>query len=132
MSATIAIERYEQRFGFERVLLDSEFGIVRVPNHPQWLGFRDVMKVNGKALSGRDRRLGALFENPTGNAIEQAGRIALESARYNVGGVTRTINDPAVVLELLDSRNAHRIKLRTHNCADVFAAGSVIKRSRVD
>ena len=43
------------------VLLESEFGIVRVPNHPQWLGFRDVMTVNGKALARRDRRLSALF-----------------------------------------------------------------------
>ena len=112
LPATVAIERYQQSFGIERVLLESEFGIVRVPNHPQWLGFRDVMKVNGKALAGRDRRLGALFENPTVSAIEQARRIARESARYNVGRVTRTINNPAVVLELLDSRNAHRMKFQ--------------------
>jgi hypothetical protein len=50
LPATVAVERYQQRVGtIERVLLESEFGIVRVPNHPQWLGFRDVMKVNGKA-----------------------------------------------------------------------------------
>jgi antidote-toxin recognition MazE-like antitoxin len=113
LPATIAVERYQQNFGsFERVLLESEFGIVRVPNHPQWLGFRDVVKVNGKVLAGRDRRLGALFENPTVSAIEQARRIALESARFNVGPVRRTINDPALVLELLDSRNAHRMKFQ--------------------
>ncbi len=112
LPATVAIERYQQSFGLKRVLLESEFGIVRVPNHPQWLGFRDVMKVNGKALAARDRRLSALFENPTVGAIEQARRIALESARYNVGRVTRTINDPAVVLELLDSRNAQRMRLQ--------------------
>ena len=111
LPATIAVERYQQNFGsFERVFLESEFGIVRVPNHPQWLGFRDVVRVNGKVVEGRDRRLGALFENPTVSAIEQARRIARESARFNVGPVGRTINDPAVVLELLDSRNAHRLE----------------------
>ena len=111
LPATIADERYQQRLGiFPGVLLESEFGIVRVPKSPQWLGFRDVMKVNGKVLAGHDRRLSALFENPTVSAIDQARRIALESARFNVGPVSRTINDPALVLEFLDSRNAHRMK----------------------
>jgi hypothetical protein len=113
LPATVAVERYHQSVGaLERVVLESEFGIVRVPNHPQWLGFRDVVTVNGKAVAGRDRRLVALFENLTVSAIEQAGRISLESARFNIGPVTRTINDPAVVLELLDSRNADRMKFQ--------------------
>jgi hypothetical protein len=39
LPATVAVERYQQRVGtVERVLLESEFGIVGVPNHPQWLG----------------------------------------------------------------------------------------------
>lgn len=113
LPATVALERYHQSVGItERVLLESEFGIVRVPNHPQWLGFRDVVTVNGKAVAGRDQRLLALFENLTVSAIEQARRISIESARFNIGPVIRTINDPAVVLELLDSRNADRMKFR--------------------
>jgi hypothetical protein len=110
LPATLADERYQQTWIYEpRVLLESEFGIIRVPDHPQWLGFRDVMKVNGRVLANHDQRLSALFEHPTVSAIEQARRIALESARFNVGPVTRTINDPALVLELLDSRNASRM-----------------------
>ena len=113
LPATVAVERYQQKFGTrDYVLLESEFGIVRVPNYPQWLGLRDVMKVNGKELAGHDRRLSALFEKPTASAIEQARRIALESARYNIGPITRTINDPALVLELLDARNAHRVRFQ--------------------
>ena len=112
LPVTVAVERYEQSFEVERVLLESEFGIVRVPDHPQWLGFRDVLKVNGKVVAGRERRLGALFEHPDASALEQARRIALESARFNLGRVARTINDPAIVLELLDPRNAHRMKFQ--------------------
>lgn len=128
LPATIAVERYEQRiFGTnDRVLLESEFGIVRVPNHPQWLGFRDVVKVNGKVVEGRDRRLGALFENPTANAIEQATRIARESTRFNVGPITRTINDPAFVLELLDRRNAHRIRQLSPRCRRGVESAAVL------
>ena len=113
LPATVAVERYYQSVGIaERVVLESEFGIVRVPNHPQWLGFRDVMTVNGKAVSGRDQRLVALFEKLSVSALEQAGRISRESARFNIGPVARTINDPAVVLELLDSRNARRMQFK--------------------
>lgn len=113
LPATIAIERYNQRVGtHERVELESEFGIVRVPNNPQWLGFRDVMRVNGEAVERRDERLAALFENLTVSAIEQAGRISAESARFNIGPLRRSINDPALVLELLDGRNAHRMRMQ--------------------
>jgi hypothetical protein len=110
LPATIAIERYNQRVGsLERVELESEFGIVRVPDNPQWLGFRDVMRVNGKAVERRDERLAGLFENLTVSAIEQAGQISAESARFNIGPLRRSINDPALVLELLDWRNARRM-----------------------
>ena len=113
LPATIAIERYNQRVGSrERVELESEFGIVRVPDNPQWLGFRDVMRVNGKAVESRDERLADLFENLTVSAIEQAGRISAESARFNIGPLRRSINDPALVLELLDWRNAHRMRVQ--------------------
>ena len=113
LPATIAIERYNQRVGSrERVELESEFGIVRVPNNPQWLGFRDVMRVNGNTVESRDERLADLFENLTVSAIEQAGRISAESARFNIGPLRRSINDPALVLELLDWRNAHRMRVQ--------------------
>jgi hypothetical protein len=113
LPATIAIEHYTQRVGaYERVELESEFGIVRVPNSPQWLGFRDVMKKNGEAVEGRDERLATLFENLTVSAIEQARRISAESARFNIGPLRRSINDPALVLELLDGRNARRMRVQ--------------------
>jgi hypothetical protein len=90
----------------------SEFGIVRVPDNPQWLGFRDVVRVNGSAVQDRDERLASLFENLTVDAIEQAQRISAEGARYNVGPLRRSINDPALVLELLDGRNAQRMRIQ--------------------
>lgn len=111
LPATVAVERYQQRVGIrERALLESEFGIVRVPNNPQWLGFRDVLNVNGRVIERRDERIVALFENRTVDAVEQAERITRESTRFNIGPIARTINDPAVVLELLDPRNANRMR----------------------
>ena len=112
LPATIAINATTSGLARERVELESEFGIVRVPNNPQWLGFRDVMKVNVTAVESRDQRLVSLFENLTVNAIEQAGRISAASARFNIGPLRRSINDPALVLELLDWRNAHRMRVQ--------------------
>jgi hypothetical protein len=114
LPATIATEHYRQTSGsgqsLQEVRLDSDFGIVRVPGDPEWLGFRDVYRVDGRQVRDRDRRLETLFSRPSGQVFEQARRIAEESARFNIGRVTRNINNPALVLELLDGRNQARFR----------------------
>jgi hypothetical protein len=112
--ATIATEHYEQSAGRtalrEQVALESEFGIMRLDGSGGWLGLRDVLRVNGKAVADHAERLQQLFTNPSARELQQARKIASENARFNVGRIQRTINDPAVVLELLDSRNASRMR----------------------
>ena len=114
LPATIAEERYEQRVGsgvrYRRRILESEYGIVRVPGDTEWLGFREVLTVDGKHVLDSAQRLEALLAAPSQRALQQAARIAVESARFNIGPLFRTINDPAFVLELLDPRNAHRMR----------------------
>lgn len=114
LPAMIATERYHQRAGSgvraQQRRLESEYGIIRVPGDLEWLGFREVISVDGKPVPDSARRLAALFANPSLLAMQQARRIAEESARYNIGPIFRTINDPAFVLELLDGRNGHRMR----------------------
>jgi len=114
LPATIASEHYVQRAGSGLTstmsVLDSDFGIVRLPGMNQWLGFRDVLRANGKEVGDRGRRLDALFLNPPGDRAHQALLIAQESARQNIGPVARTINNPALVLEMFDGRNAWRMR----------------------
>ena len=67
--------------------LVSEFALV--PNASAsggWLGYRDVMEVDGKPVADRHDRLQALFRSETPD-LEAARRIADESARYNIGPV---------------------------------------------
>jgi hypothetical protein len=92
------------------VTLDSDFGIVRLPGDPEWLGFRDVYSVDGRQVRDRNSRLEMLFSHSSRDVFEQAHRIADESARFNVGDVRRNINNPALVLELLDGRNQARFR----------------------
>jgi hypothetical protein len=115
-SATIAIERYRQTSGlpndplYKQAMLESEFGIVRVPGVGQWIGLRDVYRVDGMAVADRRDRLAKLFANPEDAASTQADRIIDESTRFNIGQVRRTINNPAIVLKLLDPVNEFRLR----------------------
>src|SRR5476651_1535501 len=66
-SSTIATEHCKQTSGYpngrsyEQAVLESDFGIVRVPGGDGWLGFRDVYRVNGRAVQDRQDRLAILF-----------------------------------------------------------------------
>jgi hypothetical protein len=109
-AATIAEEHYTQFAAGRMVVLDSEFGIVALPGGAQWLGLRDVIRVAGKPVPDRDTRLVQLFAASARpgfrESIErQSSQIVAESARFNIGTIQRTINNPALVLELLDPRH---------------------------
>lgn len=128
-TATIAAEHYAQFASGRRTVLDAEFGIVRLPGHEQWLGFRDVVRVNGSLVGDRESRLARLFAgtDTTGfsqSMAAQASNIVAESVRFNIGPIVRTVNSPAVVLELLDPRHHSSFvfsKMGEENLGDMHA-----------
>jgi hypothetical protein len=65
--------------------------------------FRDVFEVDGAPVRDRTDRLARLFEDGAADALEQAARIARESARYNIGAAERTINSPVIALLFLQA-----------------------------
>ena len=113
LSRTVASERYKQTTGsgvtYAEALLESEFGVLKIPGYEGWLGFRDVIKVNGRPVQDHESRLEELLLSPAPVALDQARRIAEASARQNIGALQRNINNPALVLELFDRRNHHRL-----------------------
>ena len=78
----------------------------------EWMGFRDVFEVDGRAVRNRDQRLTKLFLGERSGALEQARRIALESSRYNLNAgaviVERSINMPMTALRFLISEHQWR------------------------
>jgi hypothetical protein len=114
LSRTVASERYKQTTGsgptYSEALLESEFGVVKVPDYEGWLGFRDVLRVNGRPVQDHESRLQDLLLSPAPVPIDQAWRITEESARRNIGPVQRNINNPALVLLLFDRKNHHRLR----------------------
>jgi hypothetical protein len=83
--------------------LKSDFLLVSVSSAQDWVPFRDVFEVDGQAIRDRDSRLAKLFLKPSQNSIEQANRIQDESARYNLGNMKRTINNPVLGLVVIQA-----------------------------
>ena len=76
--------------------LKAEFAIVRVAGGA-WTGYRDVIEFEGKPVQDRKDRLVSLLTNAEGDASELI-RIANESARFNLGPVSRNFNVPTAAL----------------------------------
>ena len=104
VSLMVGVEKYTQSVMFDSAAspaqprrLVAEFAIVKTSDHSGWVGFRDVVEVDGKALRDRRDRLLSLFTNTTSDTSE-AARIANESARFNVGPISRNFNTPTSAL----------------------------------
>ncbi|MEO8260247.1 MAG: hypothetical protein ABI868_23070 [Acidobacteriota bacterium] len=92
------------------VELLSDFLLVRLKEAGEWHVFRDVFAVNGEPIRDRGERLTQLFLNPDRSALDAANAIALEGARYNLGGAERTINNPLLVLAFLQASYQARFR----------------------
>ena len=75
--------------------LVAEFAIVRAD--AGWAGFRDVVEVNDAPVHDRRDRLASLLASAS-PTLSEAGRIANESARFNVGPVARNFNTPTTAM----------------------------------
>jgi len=85
--------------------LKSDVLLVRAPAGDRWIQFRDVFEVDGKPVRDRDGRLTKLFLQPSADRQRQEEDIAAASARYNIGGVNRTVNLPVLALSVLELQN---------------------------
>ena len=129
---------YPGRWSLRRVnrRLVSELLLMRVGGDGQWVGFRDVVQVNGRELANRGSRLASLFvDASTGidgesSVLARARRISEESARYNLGTTHRTFNVPTYALLFLHPANLDRFhfeRMRTdrEDCGGAATARSV-------
>ena len=90
-----------------RILAD--FAIVKVDALRGWQGFRDVVAVDGQPLPDRDDRLVRLLTT-VGGRYDEARRLSDESARFNIGRITRNFNVPTTALFFFSRANQDRFK----------------------
>ena len=122
VSAIVADETYEQRYFTPREsgptqtrVLRSEVLIAQLPVDVKWLMYRDVLSVDGRAVTDERGRLERIFrESSSSDAVRRAQALLQESSRFNIGPVQRNFNIPTLALVFLLPGNQGRIR---------FAAG---------
>ena len=108
----VAEESYEQRAGTRTRSTRADVAFVTLAGPFSWGSFRDVFEVDGQAVRDHQARLEELFVKNRASALERAGAIRNESARYNIG-VTRTINEPTLPLAFLQPGNQERFEFES-------------------
>jgi len=103
VSGLVAEETYEQDAPGRHRVLKSDFLLVQLPGWAHPVEFRDVFDVDGQPVRDRQDRLVQLFLTPS-RSRSQVDAIVAESARYNVGNISRTMNTPMLPLEFLAAR----------------------------
>lgn len=118
LSSLVARERYVQTVKAFRGeaeaarTLTSDFLFLRLPGvDGPWLGFRDVIEVNGHAVERHEERLREIVAGSADNA-SRAWAMSRESARYNIGRLERTVNVPVGVLGWMHPRLRERFEFR--------------------
>jgi hypothetical protein len=111
----VATERYTQEIGTSRKSPDNrrvtvgDFAIVKAEGLGGWVGFRDVIEVDGAPISDREDRLIQILTAASGR-IDEAQRLSNESARFNIGPVRRNFNVPTAALFFFAPDNITRFK----------------------
>jgi hypothetical protein len=103
--------------------LKSDVLLVRGPVGERWMQFRDVFEVDGKPIRDRAERLAKLFLEPWSSAQQQVQAITAESARYNIGGISRDVNLPVLALSVLDPENRPWFSFTARRKNDAVAGG---------
>jgi hypothetical protein len=98
-------------------LLVSDFAIVRADAMSGWLGFRDVLDVDGKPVADHEERLAHVLMASQGR-YDEARRLSDESARFNIGSIQRNFNEPVAVLFYFSPKNQDRFKFSARAVGD--------------
>ena len=93
----------------QHLALKADFLLVTI-GPTEVLPFRDVFEVDGEAIRDREQRLAKLFLQPSETALARATAITNESARYNIGAMQRTINNPILALVFLQRETQGRFR----------------------
>jgi VWFA-related protein len=102
----VAEEEYRQEVYAANGLHDrrrtrSDLLLVKSNADTGWTQYRDVFEVDGQPVRDREERVQKLFLQNPAIASRLAEQISNESARYNLGTLTRTINTPLLPLAYL-------------------------------
>jgi len=121
-SIVVSTERYGQHStsssnALRTLTLVSDFALVYADAIHGWLGFRDVIEVDGRGIADREDRLARVLMGSEGR-FDEARRLSDESARFNLGNIQRNFNVPTTGLFFFASENLDRFKFAARRVAD--------------
>jgi hypothetical protein len=108
--------------------LVSEFLLVRPAGTVFWIPFRDIVEVDGRALTDRPDRLMRLFVETGASGTAQAVRIAAAGAAHQLGPRSRTTTNPVIALAFLQPHHQHRFRYSVEKPKDATAPHRVALR----
>lgn len=111
--------------------LKSEVLLVRVAGGLR-VGYRDVYEVDGRSIQDRNERVRQLFLAGSAESALALGRIAAESARFNLGQMQRTTNLPTLPLLYLVPAMLPRLYFSRGGEAELDGAKTTILEFRED
>lgn len=111
--------------------LKSEVLLVRVGGGMR-VGYRDVYEVDGRIVQDRNERVRRLFLTGSAESALALGRIAAESARFNLGQMQRNTNLPTLPLLYLVPAMLPRLYFTRGGDAELDGAKTTILEFRED
>jgi hypothetical protein len=88
-------------------VLKSELFLTYLPADDEWMAVRDVAEVDGVPVKDREDLRALLLKREQLSLVRD---LSARNARYNIGLVERTFNEPTLPLLLLDPKRASRIR----------------------
>jgi hypothetical protein len=119
LSSIVADESFTQRVDYARGIngfrsvtrrLESEVGFIRLPGGAEWLGFRDVRKVDNRAITTRSVSVSDVLASGK-DVGTQARAIAMASAHHHLG-LARTVNVPTAPLDVIHPSHFDAVEFR--------------------
>jgi len=121
-SIVVCTETYEQHADSSQTsaqtrTLVSDFALVYADALHGWLGFRDVIEVDHRAVQDREDRLVRVLMGAQGR-FDEARRLSDESARFNLGNLQRNFNVPTSALFFFRTEDHDRFKFAERRVLD--------------
>jgi len=85
----------------------AEFFLTYLPNEGTWISVRDVREVDGAAVANPDDIRSLIQRTPLRRL---ATSIAEKNARFNIGNIRRTFNEPTIGLLVVSAIHQRRFK----------------------
>ena len=108
--------------------IKSDFLLVQLGGDGEgFMPFRDAYEAKGRKLRDRDDRLLKLFTKNDKGRFEKAAAFSSDSAKHNLGNVTRTINIPLLAMMFLHPRVNERFEFT--DGGEETMAGRVLRKA---